>query len=197
MSTESIISTQDSMMEKLLEFYNEKKNIDILVKFIDGKNGATDDESSKKSSKIPKKEPKLSLRLLNWFCTNYAKQYNVAYFIKKRNKQYLFNVYTEYKIRAGSESKKYFDPFRRGGSNNNKIIIEYNENGETKTLKTTTAQLNFFEWIISNNVLNYIEKHLKEIYDDQILRFNKNKGTGQKKKQISDNINKKLIIIEK
>jgi hypothetical protein len=39
MSTESIISTQDSMMEKLLEFYNEKKNIDILVKFIDGKNG--------------------------------------------------------------------------------------------------------------------------------------------------------------
>lgn len=209
-SNASIMSTQESMMDKLLSFYSNSKNLDILKKFI---NEDEDKEKTKSPKKLKtatteeqeiklKKQPKMSLRLINWFCTNYSKQYNVSYYIMKRGKKELFNVYTEYKRISGSESKEFFDPFRRGAKNKKLITIEYKENGEIKNLNTTTAQLNFFRWLITNNILKYIESNLKEIYEDQLKRFSNNKKNilenGKvKKRQISENLNSKLTCIDK
>jgi len=208
-SNASIMSTQESMMDKLLIFYSNSKNLDILKKLIN------DEEKEKTKVKTPKKiktqteeseiktkkQPKMSLRLINWFCTNYSKQYNVSYYIMKRGKKELFNVYTEYKRISGSESKEFFDPFRRGEKNKKLITIEYKENGEIKNLKTTTAQLNFFRWIITNNILKYIENNLKEIYEDQLKRGSNKKNILEngkvKKRQISENLNSKLTCIDK
>ena len=80
------------LLECILEFY--KKNIAILNYFISQKNV-------------------LSLRILDWLVTNYAKKHNISYTLIKNNKEINFNIYLEYKNQLKAYSKKLFDPFCR------------------------------------------------------------------------------------
>ena len=52
----------------------------------------------------------LSLRLIDWFVTNYAKKFNISY-MTKANKHVI--VYLSYKSHLKAYSKKMFDPFCR------------------------------------------------------------------------------------
>ena len=67
---------------------------------------------------------KISLRLIDWFATNYSKKYNIIYLVYKDesdNKTIQetsmivsqFNVYNSYKSQLKAYSKKQFDPFCR------------------------------------------------------------------------------------
>ena len=49
----------------------------------------------------------ISLRVMDWFVTNYAKKHNIAYSLNGQE----FSVYLNYKSQLKAFSKKLFDPF--------------------------------------------------------------------------------------
>jgi len=170
------ITAESSKMEKLIDFFKYKYNLEILQEFI---------------TKSTDKKEKLSLRLLDWFVTNYAKQYGVIYDIKKINgRTDKFFVWIEYQAELDSDSKKSFDPFGRGKSKGMTIALEY-ENG---TIDTTLAQLTFFRWAIKYGIIDYVREHINEIYDDMCARSSssKNKPADGKKRKLSVSVSKTL-----
>ena len=48
-------------------------------------------------------------------------------------------------------------------------------------METTIGQLNFFRWIIENNILNYIEKNIEDINKDMNNRNSTSKNNKSKK----------------
>jgi hypothetical protein len=115
----------------------------------------------------------ISLRVLDWFSTNYSKKYNISYDIVIDKKTIQFNVFKSYKAQLKAYSKKLFDPFCRGI----KIPFYFNEDN---LVLTTIGQLNFFKWAIVNDILKYVLSNLNTIDCD----MNKNKSVNSKKKKI-------------
>ena len=109
---------------------------------------------------IVNKKTQYSLRLLEWFCSNYAKKNNVIYPLTKTKD---FNVYFSYKLQLDSYQKKQFDPFKRNHAGYGKFEVEY---GDGKTFETTVCQLCFFRWVIENKILDYIKDNFEKIKDD-------------------------------
>merc|ERR1711934_107124 len=105
----------------------------------------------------------ISLRIIDWFVTNYAKKNNIIYNLQfkkdKEIKKIRFVVYLNYKAQLKAYSKKQFDPFCR----RDRISFYYKD---TEELITTVGQLNFFRWAIEHKVLNYIQDNLKYIEED-------------------------------
>lgn len=95
-------------------------------------------------------QSKISLRLLDWLVTNYAKKHDVVYKVGDR----YVNIYLDYKSHLKAYSKKMFDPFCRWKH------IKFHE------LDTTVGQLNFFEWAIQDNVLTYLETNYDDVHAD-------------------------------
>ena len=96
----------------------------------------------------------ISLRVIDWFVTNYSREHDVSYVNTNTGRP--FNVHKEYKTRLKSYTKRQFDPFCR----RNRINFYYSEGS---VVLTTVGQLNFFKWAIENQVLDYIEQHLPDI----------------------------------
>ena len=94
----------------------------------------------------------ISLRLIDWFVTNYAKQYNISYILNGQE----FLVYMNYKSQLKAYSKKLFDPFCR------RERIMFQLTGQEQFL-TTVGKLNFFRWAIEKGVLDYIKVNLAKI----------------------------------
>jgi len=136
------------LLENLMEFY---KNSDSapLQKMMDVING----------------DSKISLRIVDWFVTNFAKKYFTVYEIPKTNSSEMsrFKVFHEYKLKLKAYSKKNFDPFCRW----ERIQIPYDDQS---SMETTIGQLNFFKWAIENHIIDYIQVHYKEIEDDMNSR---------------------------
>lgn len=97
-------------------------------------------------------ESKISLRLIDWLVTNYAKKHNISYLTKKDNRHVI--VYLAYKSHLKAYSKKMFDPFCRWKR------IKFLD------MNTTVGQLSFFEWAIQDEVLDYLEEHYDEVQKD-------------------------------
>ena len=137
-----IRSKQDLLMHSLIQFFSNKNNIKQMIPIIKGKS-------------------KISLRILDWFVTNYAKKNNVVYdnIIKDDGHIGKFIVYLDYKAQLKAYSKKQFDPFCR----RERISFMDHENNE---LETTVGQLNFFRWVIENNIITYIDNNIDTIEND-------------------------------
>ena len=61
------------------------------------------------------------------------------------------NIYNSYHIKTKIYEKKYFDLFRRVN------VIQYKfKNKDDMIIDTTISQLNFFKWLIENNIYYYI-----------------------------------------
>lgn len=104
----------------------------------------------------------VSLRILDWFITNYSKKYRT---IIPGNIQ--IDVYMHYKLMLKSYNKKSFDPFSR----KNKVFFYYkNCNCTTETcthfIETSCGQLSFFKWCFENNILDYVHKNIDIIEQD-------------------------------
>lgn len=149
-------NTQNNLLlNSLLQFYNlEKKNLKTMISIING-------------------ESPISLRIIDWFVTNYAKKYYTIYEIDGNKR---FKVYNDYKLKLKAYSKKRFDPFCRW----DRIIIPYDND---KNMETTIGQLNFFRWAIENKILNYIIENYDRIEAD----MNNNNSTSRRKKEAIDN----------
>ena len=101
----------------------------------------------------------VSLRIIDWFVTNYAKQHYVVYTLSNAR----FKVYNDYKLKLKAYSKKRFDPFCRWEKN----VIPYRHD---QFIQTTIGQLNFFKWILDNDILSYIQENYDSIEQDMMHR---------------------------
>ena len=120
--------------------------------------------------KIINGESPISLRIIDWFATNYAKKFFTVYDVGANRR---FKVYVDYKLKLKAYSKRRFDPFCRW----DRITIPYT-NGTF--IQTTIGQLNFFKWALENEVVAYIEAHYGAIEDDMNARNStsrRNNGT--------------------
>jgi hypothetical protein len=156
---------QDLLMNSLVEFFSKKINIKVILPIIESKSN-------------------ISLRLIDWFVTNYCKKNTVRYYVKKKdNSRKQFDVHLNYKTQLKSFSKKQFDPFRR----DERIEFAYDtkKGEEPGILITTVGQLNFFRWVIRNDILKYISKNYDSIEKDMNTITKKNRQKTEKSKKIN------------
>ena len=143
--TSTYTTQNDLLLNNLMDFYKKDDLLERMLKIITG-------------------DSKISLRIVDWFATNYAKKYYTLYNIEddfgnlKR-----FKVYFDYKLKLKAYSKRRFDPFCRW----DRISIPYKDD---KFIETTIGQLNFFKWAIENKVIDYIEENYDTIEKDMNSR---------------------------
>lgn len=130
---------------------------------------------------IINKTDNISLRILDWYVTRYAKKHMEN--IKPINGTgECFDVHINYKAQLKSYKKKYFDPFRR----KSKFKYTFDINGEKVTLVTTIGQLNFFSWAIKNNILSFVDSSLPQITKAMNLSNKEDKKKKLEKRKNSD-----------
>jgi len=118
---------QELIVNSLQRFYANRTDITEIVSMLQG----TSD---------------ISLRVIDWFVTNYAKTHSTAYILNGQE----FLVYRDYKSQLKAYSKKLFDPFCR----RERIYFQVPNH---PSFLTTVAKLNFFRWAIEKDILNYIK----------------------------------------
>ena len=147
----------DLLMNCLLEFYTDKTRLHQMMNIING-------------------ESNISLRIVDWFVTNYAKKYYTVYELStKANNSSRFKVYNDYKLKLKAYSKRRFDPFCRW----ERITIPYDDDNY---METTIGQLNFFKWAIEHEIIDYITKNYNEIEKD----MNERNSISKKKNGTAD-----------
>ena len=157
-SLNTYTSQNDLLLNNLIEFYKDDNNLDKMLKIITG-------------------ESTISLRIVDWFATNYAKKNYTLYTIEDSHGNLRrFKVYFDYKLKLKAYSKRRFDPFCRW----ERINIPYKGDN---FIETTIGQLNFFKWAIENKVINYIEENYDTIEKD----MNSRNSTSKRKETKIDN----------
>jgi len=156
MSVATYSTKSDAVMFKITKFYENTDNLDRMLSIIKG-------------------ETIVSLRIVDWFTTNYAKKnYTVYPIVDAKGVARRFKVYVEYKLKLDGYSKTFFDPFCRW----DRINVPYKND---KYIETTIGQLNFFMWAIENNVIDYIEENYETIEKD----MNSRNSTSKRKDSVA------------
>ena len=156
-------TTQNELLlNNLMKFYNKDNNLQKILPIING-------------------ESKLSIRIIDWFVTNYSKKNYTVYNVKNNDdNSKRFKVYIDYKLKLKAYSKRRFDPFCRW----ERINIPY----ENDTyIQTTIGQLNFFKWCLDNKIIEYIEENIESIEKDMNSR---NTFSRKNVKQLDSNLGK-------
>jgi hypothetical protein len=164
--TNKIIDSKDLLMISLSKFYSVKSNINKVIPLVEQKSD-------------------ISLRLIDWFVTNYSKKNNTVITKEKNGNIIHFNVYLSYRNQLKAYSKEKFDPFRR----NEHIMFYYDVD---KSIETTHGQLNFFRWVLQNDILDYIQDNITDIETDMLTTQKQN----QNKKKDEENMRIKTIQTE-
>jgi len=157
---------KELLLSSLSNFYSKNENYKYILKnIIDGKHD-------------------LSLRMIDWLVTIYAKNNNIIYWINQNNDDIIYdylpdnnsnkykkiNLYLDYRAQLKSFKKINFDSFRR----HDRITFILNKNKEI-TIETTIGQLNFFKWAFTNKVIIYAINNQNLIYDSMSINlYNKN-----------------------
>ena len=135
----------DLLLTTLMKFYENRDYLKRMVSIING-------------------ESKITLRIVDWFVTNFAKKYFTVYDIPNHlNELIRFKVYHEYKLKLKAYAKVRFDPFCRW----ERISIPFDE---SNYMETTLGQLNFFKWAIENKIVDFIEENYALIESDMNSR---------------------------
>jgi hypothetical protein len=164
---ENNITNDVLLYRSLIEFYNKNKNIEKLNEILFS--------------------TQISLRIIDWFVTNYSKKNNTNYplYIMPSGKITIndvsaneiykqITIHHSYKSQLKSYQKKNFDPFCR----RNRINFEC----KNFNISTTIGQLNFFKWAIENLVLEYIKNNYDEIEEDMNISIKKPKNKSNQNK---------------
>lgn len=184
---------QKRLLKICSEFYKtlNKDTIDYIISIMLSNNKKKKNEENIKI----KQKSRISLRMLDWFATRYTK-FNTIY-IKLNNISSYFgeekiNIYNSYKANLKTYSKRYFDPFKR----HCKIMFNfpfYNE-----PIETSYGQLIFFKWLLTYNILDYIEKNYDDLSEKMYQtnledKQNKVKKKLNKNQQINNNKQQDII----
>jgi hypothetical protein len=147
----NLLSKEEVLLESLHDFYKDKKHVEKILPIVTGNS-------------------EISLRVLDYFVTNYSKNNSI---VLDKNTNY--NIYQDYKNKLKSYNKRFFDPFCRINKKNmtNKIAFKYDKEN---FIITTIGQLNFFRWAIKNKIIDYVIKdHVKINNEMNNLNVNKKK----------------------
>lgn len=177
----------DTILLNCLDYYTQNKD-NSFNKLLNILNP----NENKNKNKIDKKR-KLSLRLFDYFATIYAKKYNISigkdfYNVSSEYKSQLclynknfFDPFcriqkkgnveiVEIDIDIDPEKGEYFSStdLALGLTTKSVALIHLHfENPKEKykkqTIKTSLGQLNFFKWIISNNLYEYVLENIETI----------------------------------
>ena len=166
-SSESVISNgseyltqQNTILINLLNFYKDESALLKVLKIINGKS-------------------KISLRIIDWFVTNFAKQYFTRYNLYDASGNlHFFKVHNEYQCFLDSYKKERFDPFCRW----ERVFFPYQGDAY---IETTIGQLKFFKWAIEKKIIEFVEEHYTEIEADMNARNSSSKK--QKKNHFMNN----------
>ena len=120
---------QELIVMSLQAFYSARKDLPEIMELLQGTSA-------------------ISLRLIDWFVTNYAKRHSIGYILGGQE----FMVYMCYKSQLKAYSKKLFDPFCR------RERIMFSLPG-IEPFVTTVGKLNFFRWAIEKNIIEYLKTH--------------------------------------
>ena len=131
-----VLCKQDQVVLWLQEFYTVPGNLEKLLSILQGNS-------------------EISLRLVDYFVTNYAKKMNTSF--TKENRHFL--VYFNYKRELNAYSKRLFDPFCR------RERIQFEARGQTPFV-TTVGQLNFFRWFIEKEIYDFVLANREAIEKD-------------------------------
>ena len=124
---------QELIISSLQRFYSVRQDLTEIVNLLNGTS-------------------EVSLRLIDWFVTNFSKAHSTSYILNGQE----FVVYMNYKNQLKAYSKKLFDPFCR------RERISFQIPGHDAFL-TTVGKLNFFRWALEKGILDYIKGHQVEI----------------------------------
>ena len=128
---------QELIVMSLQGFYTGRKDMKEIMELLDG-------------TSI------ISLRLIDWFVTNYAKRHTIGYILNGQE----FMGYMSYKSQLQAYSKKLFDPFCR------RERIMFSLPG-VEAFVTTVGKLNFFRWAIEKNIIEYLKQH-REVVEKEM-----------------------------
>lgn len=143
-----------------MAFYDKGNNLEQMLRVING-------------------DSKISLRIVDWFVTNYAKEFWTTYDVTTSDGSIRrFKVFKEYKQMLNSYSKMRFDPFCRW----DREYLPYGDH----SIQTTIGQMNFFKWALENNIIEFIESNFDKIKAD----MNTRNSTSKRKQQPNDPSNK-------
>ena len=159
-------SSNDALlMASLDSFYKTGNNIDELISITNGNS-------------------KISLRLIDWFVTNYAKKHNTVITKDTEKGRQYFNVYLNYRAQLKAFSKQQFDPFRR----RERIKYRYDATNPDHFIVTTIGQMAFFRWAIENNIISYLHSEgvIKQVEKDITSSVKDNVKSTKSSAKISD-----------
>lgn len=158
------------LMSSLTEFYQTGDNMKQFLAVING-------------------ETRISLRIIDWFVTNFAKKYFTVYSIPAQTRcstvfngeenMVRFKVFNSYKLELKAYNKSRFDPFCR----RERIMMPISP---TAGIETTIGQLNFFKWAIENQVLKYVDDNFDVIEADMNSRNSMSKKVTPDKNASTD-----------
>ena len=132
----------------------------------------------------------VSLRLLDWFVTSYARRHASSFVFRGRT----VIVWNEYKSMLKSYSKTHFDPFCRrdrihiDASGGSCVLLAEPVGASAATapaqaapaapaaLTTTIGQLNFFRWAIESGLLVYVQLIERDVAHDLATHTHKVKA---------------------
>jgi hypothetical protein len=130
---QKIYCKQELIVSSLQKFYNNLPDKQYMMNLLNG-------------------DSYISLRLIDWFVTNYSKKHSIAYILNGTE----FLVYANYKSQLKAYSKKLFDPFCR------RERISFEMPGFDSVI-TTVGKLNFFRWAYEKGIFKYIEENYEVI----------------------------------
>ena len=129
---------QRLILEKLSPFYTEERIRSVLLPLIH-------------------RTDSVSLRALEWVCTNYSKKHNIVCDAKEG----VFNIHDGYTLSLSHFRRRNFDPFRR----RERIKVVYGEE-EGEWVETTVGQLNFVHFAHERGVISFTRVNLDDIERD-------------------------------
>jgi len=194
----NFVNKNDLLLSFLKKYYKKKDNFSKIVKILNN-------------------EAKISLRIIDWFVTNYSKKNNIIYeiCIDDNNLKYYLNdeitndltntslelkthklykqfiVFLNYKSQLKAYSKKQFDPFCR------RERIQFSINDSSDKIVTTIGQLNFFKWAIDNLIIDYINDNIDIIDNDMNSSISTSNNLSKKKKRKRRSRNKESLKASK
>ena len=174
-----ICSKEELLLSSLLKWFSNISRFSIFIPIVTGKTT-------------------ISLRILDWFATNYSKKHST--FINK-------DIFLDYKNQLKGFSKKQFDPFCR----RKRIFLIYEQKDGVYEFKiehvekiedyeeredgilTTVGQLNFFRWCIRENIIDYVFNNIKDIEKDMLDSVNKRNKNNKEFLKIKKGAGKRIM----
>lgn len=162
-ATQVAEAKQDVLLRSLQNFYEDAANFEVFKSVLDP-------------------GTRVSLRVLDWLVTNYAKKRNIVYQVVLKTRvddtvvvrTVPFNMFLEYKSQLKAYSKRHFDPFSR------------RERVWFRGVHTTCGQLNFFKWAMQYGVLDYARQHHDAIEHDMLESIqHRHSGSSSKRQELS------------